>query len=169
MPKKDATDDIVDTQSQQKSEPTPPSGIKHSELGVMAIESYAQHELQKILDSEFPNAYTALPILNSQYLHQNDEGHYLYSSSLRFKENNSGQILGCDQSDVSWNSDTNEIGIGLQGHCFNPINDQRTDSELESTSMIPATSPIQIRIEPNPAHDFMSIIKIQSVVDEVTV
>ena len=42
---KDTTNDQVDTQAQKNSEPTPPSGIKHSKLGIMAIESYAQTEV----------------------------------------------------------------------------------------------------------------------------
>ncbi|SEL24089.1 hypothetical protein [Acinetobacter sp. DSM 11652] len=166
---KDTTNDQVDTQAQQNSEPTPPSGIKHSKLGIMAIESYAQAELQTLLDSEFANTYTALPLLNVQYLRRDDQGLYLYSSSLRFKENSSGQILGCDQSEISWNIDTNDIGIGLQGSCFNAVDDQTEYSGDHSSQTIPKESPIKISLEPNPAHNFMSILKIQSVVDEVTV
>ena len=82
---------------------------------------------------------------------------------------NTGQILGCDQSEISWNIDTNDIGIGLQGSCFNAVDDQTEYSGDHSSQTIPKESPIKISLEPNPAHNFMSILKIQSVVDEVTI
>jgi hypothetical protein len=150
--------------TQKVKEETPTSGIPISDLGRKDIESNGAKELQKMLDGEFPNTYTVASTDQVKFLHKEDNGYYTYQWNIRFKENSTGNLLGCDGSEVSWDNENTQISPTLKGDCFTVIEEAQNQAQA-----IPETAPVKIALERNPSHDFMSKVRVQAVVDQVTV
>ena len=159
--------------SQAQTEATPPSGIPLSEVGKMAIESNGKAALQQLLDQESPNTYTVTSVNNVKFINQdqNNKGLYNYTWNIRFKENATQNTLGCDHTDVLWDSDKNEVGAGLKNECMNVLEEAQNapSNTAQNTSAGTAqTSPIRISLEPDVGQpDYYTNVNIQSTVDQL--
>lgn len=79
--------------------------------------------------------------------------------------------LGCDDTDVTWDSDKNEVGVGLKGECMNVLEEAQNapSNTAQNTSAGTAqTSPIRISLEPDVGQpDYYTNVNIQSTVDQL--
>lgn len=143
---------------------------KFIDQGKNDIATYGKETLQYLLDQKYPDRYTAFSVDNVKFLRQQSEELFLYTWNIRFLDNQSDDIYGCDSQQLSWNKRTTDIESTLNDECFNIIergNPPTTANETAST--IPATSPIKIALEQNPHHSFIAKIKVQSLVDDVSI
>lgn len=155
-----ATLSTAKTESVKTIAPDP----KLIEQGKKSIEAQGMLELESALGRESPkaNTYSVLMAEPVQFVRQEDNGVFVYTWNVRFQNNATQDVFGCDQSEVTWNKDGDEVVANLTDACFNVL---VKGQQAEPTTS--QTSPIKIKIESNPSHDFMSIIQIQSVVDQV--
>lgn len=159
--------------SQAQTEATPPSGIPLSEVGKMAIESNGKAALQQLLDQDSPNTYTVSSIDHIKFIAKdpNNKGLYSYTWSIRFKENATQNTLGCDDTDVTWDSDKNEVGVGLKGECMNVLEEAQnspSNTAQNTSAGVAQTSPIRISLEPDVGQpDYYTNVNIQSTVDKL--
>lgn len=140
------------------------------EQGKSDITTYGKETLQYLLDQKSPDSYTAFTVDNVRFLRQQSEDLFLYTWNIRFLDNHSDDIYGCDNQQLSWNKKTKDIESTLNDECFNILErSNHSQNQNETTSNIPETSPVKVVVEENPHHSFMSIIKVQSLVDDVSV
>lgn len=143
---------------------------KFIDQGKNDIATYGKETLQYLLDQKYPDRYTAFSVDNVKFLRQQSEDLFLYTWNIRFLDNQSDDVYGCDSQQLSWNKKTSDIESVLNETCFNIIERGNTPaSQNESTSTIPATSPVKIALEQNPHHSFITMIKVQSLVDDVSI
>ena len=143
---------------------------KFIDQGESHIETYGRGHLQYMLDQKYPDRYTALTADNVRFLRQQSEDLFLYTWNIRFLDNQVDDVYGCDNQQLSWNKRTSDIESTLNDVCFNILERANTPaSQNETTSTIPETAPIKIALEQNPHHSFISMIKIQSLVDNVSI
>lgn len=131
------------------------------------IATYGEETLQYLLDQEYPDRYTVLSVDNIKFMHQESNGLFTYTWNVRFIDNQSEDVLGCDDHELSWNKQTTDIEPTLNQACFTILEHGHIPNETVST--IPTTSPVKITVETNPYHSYISMIKIQSVVDDVSI
>lgn len=161
--------------SQVQTEATPPSGIPVSEVGKMAIESNGKAALQQVLDQDSPNAYTVISVDHVKFINQdkNNKGLYNYTWNIRFKENATQNTLGCDDTDVIWDSDKNEVGAGIKNECMNVLQEAQNTSanNAQQTSAGAAQgSPVRISLEPDVGQpNYFTNVNVQSTVDRLAV
>lgn len=138
------------------------------EQGKSDITTYGKETLQYLLDQKSSDSYTAFTVDNVRFLRQQSEDLFLYTWNIRFLDNHSDDIYGCDNQQLSWNKKTKDIESTLNDECFN-ILERSNHSQNQIASNVPETSPVKVVVEENPHHTFMSIIKVQSLVDDVSV
>ncbi|MFV5613214.1 hypothetical protein VXQ97_00605 [Acinetobacter baumannii] len=140
------------------------------EQGKNDIATYGKETLQYLLDQKSPDSYTAFTVDNVRFLRQQSPDLFLYTWNIRFLDNNSDDVYGCDNQQLSWNKKTKDIESTLNDECFNIIErSNHSQNQNETASNVPETSPVKVVVEENPYHSFMSIIKVQSLVDDVSV
>ncbi|HFX6391197.1 hypothetical protein RKQ54_15435 [Acinetobacter baumannii] len=140
------------------------------EQGKNDIATYGKETLQYLLDQKSTDSYTAFTVDNVRFLRQQSPDLFLYTWNIRFLDNNSDDVYGCDNQQLSWNKKTKDIESTLNDECFNILErSNHSQNQNETTSNIPETSPVKVVVEENPHHSFMSIIKVQSLVDDVSV
>lgn len=143
---------------------------QYIDQGKNDIATYGKETLQYLLDQKYPDRYTAFSVDNVKFLRQQSEDLFLYTWNIRFLDNQSDDVYGCDSQQLSWNKQTSDIESTLNDECFNIIERGNTPaSQNETTSTIPATSPVKIALEQNPHHSFITMIKVQSLVDDVSI
>ena len=143
---------------------------KFIDQGKNDIATYGKETLQYLLDQKYPDRYTAFSVDNVKFLRQQSEDLFLYTWNIRFLDNQSDDVFGCDSQQLSWNKQTTDIESTLNDECFNIIERGNTPaSQNETTTTIPATSPVKIALEQNPHHSFITMIKVQSLVDDVSI
>lgn len=134
------------------------------------ITTYGKGTLQHLLDQKYPDSYTAFTVDNVRFLRQQSPDLFLYTWNIRFLDNHSDDVYGCDNQQLSWNKKTKDIESTLNDECFNIIErGNHSQNPNETASNVPETSPVKVVVEENPYHSFMSIIKVQSLVDDVSV
>ncbi len=141
---------------------------KFIDQGKNDIATYGKETLQYLLDQKYPDRYTAFSVDNVKFLRQQSEDLFLYTWNIRFLDNQSDDVYGCDSQQLSWNKKTSDIESALNETCFNII-ERSNHSQNQIASNVPETSPVKVVVEENPYHTFMSIIKVQSLVDDVSV
>ncbi|WP_332605179.1 hypothetical protein [Acinetobacter sp. ESBL14] len=138
--------------------------------GKKDIATYGKETLQYLLDQKYPDRYTAFSVDNVRFLRQQSEELFIYTWNIRFLDNQSDDVYGCDSQQLSWSKRTTDIESTLNEECFNIIERGNTPtSQNETVSTTPATSPIKITVEQNPHYSFIAMIKIQSLVDDVSI
>lgn len=143
---------------------------KFIDQGKNDIATYGKETLQYLLDQKYPDRYTAFSVDNVKFLRQQSEDLFLYTWNIRFLDNQSDDVYGCDSQQLSWNKQTSDIESTLNETCFNVLKRANTPaSQNETTSTIPATAPVKIALEQNPHHSFITMIKVQSLVDDVSI
>lgn len=55
---------------------------------------------------KYPNRYTAFSVDNVKFLRQQSEDLFLYTWNIRFLDNQSDDVYGCDSQQLSWNKKT---------------------------------------------------------------
>ncbi|EPP8817432.1 hypothetical protein NRQ01_003463, partial [Acinetobacter baumannii] len=132
------------------------------EQGKNDIATYGKETLQYLLDQKSTDSYTAFTVDNVRFLRQQSPDLFLYTWNIRFLDNNSDDVYGCDNQQLSWNKKTKDIESTLNDECFNILErSNHSQNQNETTSNIPETSPVKVVVEENPHHSFMSIIKVQ--------
>ncbi|CAA0185946.1 hypothetical protein [Acinetobacter baumannii] len=140
------------------------------EQGKNDIATYGKETLQYLLDQKYSDNYIAFTVDNVRFLRQHSPDLFLYTWNIRFLDNQSDDVYGCDNQQLSWNKKTKDIESTLNDECFNIIeHGNHSQKPDETASNVPETSPVKVLVEENPSHSFMSIIKVQSLVDDVTV
>ncbi|ENW96011.1 hypothetical protein [Acinetobacter sp. NIPH 298] len=138
--------------------------------GKSDIATYGKGTLQYLLDQKYPDRYTAFTVDNVRFLRQQSEDLFLYTWNIRFLDNHVDDVYGCDNQQLSWNKQSSNIESTLNEVCFNIIErDNNSENPNNTPSTIPTTAPVKIALEQNPLHSFISMIKVQSLVDDVSI
>lgn len=93
------------------------------EQGKKSIEAQGMLELESALGRESPkaNTYSVLMAEPVQFVRQEDNGVFVYTWNVRFQNNATQDVFGCDQSEVTWNKDGDEVVANLTDACFNVL------------------------------------------------
>lgn len=162
--------EVTDTTKADTVKANTPDSQQFIDQGESDIATHGREVLQHLLDQKYPDRYTAFTVDNVRFLRQQSEDLFLYTWNIRFLDNDVDDVYGCDNQQLSWNKQTTDIESTLNDECFNIIERGNPPTTANKTaSTIPATSPIKIALEQNPHHSFITMIKIQSLVDEVSI
>lgn len=121
-----ASEVVVLAEDKEPIETAQVSNAEPTQITKDAVEEYIFHigftELQSTLDDASPNEYVVRSVNNIKFKRFDKVNNlYIYTWNIRMEEKATGQMVGCNDTEVTFQVDNSHVGTAFKPSCLNPL------------------------------------------------